>query len=378
MEYENYIVVNAADRMLCESVEKHSYDFTIQSGCANTKKRIADFSDDIGENISGKNPCFSELTALYWVWKHRKAHYIGWSHYRRRFQLSEEEIKYWILQEVDVILPKKLEIYEEMSKQYIWAHTLDSWKIMLEELQIRYPEYYDFAMKTGYFEQNQMYAFCMAIYRYDRFDQYCSWLFPLLKGIYERVGQKKDPYQNRYIAFLAERLHGLFFLYHEQDLIIVEAPVRIYNSVPDEESLNEETLESVSKRLEEYIKEYRVHDAYVYLSELKSGYKIAANKQIILWLEMISMCFFELRFSNQSALDYTKELSEMIVHYETIKRFMEQAIQTKELCADFKNYLHETKTTYYALMYVLSLYTEEYKKNSETIREKIGVLYHSS
>lgn len=41
--------------------------------------------DNTGDNISGKNKDYCELTGIYWAWKNIAADYIGISHYRRQF-----------------------------------------------------------------------------------------------------------------------------------------------------------------------------------------------------------------------------------------------------------------------------------------------------
>ena len=45
------------------------YYIPIQVGAALTDKRVADITDDTGDNISLLNVNYSELTGLYWVWK---------------------------------------------------------------------------------------------------------------------------------------------------------------------------------------------------------------------------------------------------------------------------------------------------------------------
>ncbi len=58
--------------------------------------------DDEGENISIKNPYYSELTGLYWAYKNLKADYIGLCHYHRYMDLSDV-----VIENCNVILPKK-------------------------------------------------------------------------------------------------------------------------------------------------------------------------------------------------------------------------------------------------------------------------------
>ena len=79
--------------------------------------------DNVGDNISAKNPYYSELTAIYWAWKNLNADYVGLAHYRRHFSLNKkgsawnsiltsDEAKQ-LCGEYDLILPRKRKLYIE-------------------------------------------------------------------------------------------------------------------------------------------------------------------------------------------------------------------------------------------------------------------------
>lgn len=49
--------------------------------------------DNTGENISEKQPFYSELTVQYWAWKNADADYYGLCHYRRYLSFADKHYK---------------------------------------------------------------------------------------------------------------------------------------------------------------------------------------------------------------------------------------------------------------------------------------------
>ena len=200
----------------CSHIKFYDYIIPIQVGKALRNKKIEEISDDTGENISFKNDIYCELTALYWIWKNTDAENIGLYHYRRRLDISKEDILS-ILNNKDIIMPKIKSFRISLKEQYIKEHSKDDWNIMMSVLKELYPKYYEFAQSL--FEGNKIYRFNMFICKKDLFDNYCSWLFNILDTIYERVSIKdKNDYQKRYIGFMAERLFTLYILYNQFDV----------------------------------------------------------------------------------------------------------------------------------------------------------------
>lgn len=78
----NIKVLVATHKKYCMPAER--IYLPIQVGKAG-KESLGYQGDDIGDNISWKNPSYCELTGAYWGWKNLQCDYVGLCHYRRYF-----------------------------------------------------------------------------------------------------------------------------------------------------------------------------------------------------------------------------------------------------------------------------------------------------
>ena len=177
--------------------------------------------DNEGDNISEKNPYYSELTALYWAWKNLDADYIGLVHYRRHFvsknkkhKGKESRVNYAItqkeveklFQDTDVILPKKRNYYiENLYSHYkhtLYAETLDETRNILEE---KYPEYLKEFERLR--TRTSAHMFNMFIMKKEILDSYCTWLFDILFELEKRIDPREyEPFHARYLGRVSEYL----------------------------------------------------------------------------------------------------------------------------------------------------------------------------
>ena len=181
--------------------------------------------DNQGDQISAKNPMYSELTGLYYAWKNLGADTLGLVHYRRYFEgkrhrkaaadgktpeafrkvLCGEELQS-ILEKSDIVLPKKQHYYIETIYSH-YAHTHDSrhLDVTREIIREKYPEYteaFDRVMKA-----RSAHMFNMMIMKEPYLSVYCAWLFDILGELEKRFRlEENTDYQRRYIGRIAEIL----------------------------------------------------------------------------------------------------------------------------------------------------------------------------
>lgn len=206
-----YVVRSVLDKTLQSEYRLASYEKEIQAGAALADRCLYPGidRDDTGDHISVWNRQYCELTVLYWLWKHAKEETVGMVHYRRHFILPEDWFMRMQENGVDVILPVPLYVAPNLADNFKKRHDPEVWAVMMNCLKTCSPDEY---RDAEIFFQKNLYSPCnMFIMRKEILDALCSWLFPVLFRVTERIGQKADEYQNRYPGFLSERLISFFF-----------------------------------------------------------------------------------------------------------------------------------------------------------------------
>lgn len=215
------------DRELKNPYHMPKWVVPIQVGTALTEKRVAKCCDNTGENISEKNVNYSELTALYWMWKNQcqntdlvsNLDFIGLFHYRRILDVSKEDMEQLCRKQVDVILPFPMISEPDITEHHARYITEEDWDAMLQALLELKPEYAK--AYTDIFSGKYMYNYNIMIARPSVLVDYCAWLFPILKRTEELSNPKGWERSDRYIGYLGENLTTLYFMYHRNDLKIV-------------------------------------------------------------------------------------------------------------------------------------------------------------
>lgn len=214
------------DRCLSKVYEMPPWVEFLQVGAALTEECIADFRDNTGEHISGKNVNYCELTALYWMWKNKldcrvcmdQAEYYGLFHYRRILDISERDLKRIKENDVDVVLPFPT-IHEPDIREHPVRYVKESdWDAMRQALWESEPKYErDF---ERILEQPYLYNYNLIVAKRKVLSDYCAWLFPILERTEELSQPKGWERKDRYVGYLGESLLTLYFLLHQENLKI--------------------------------------------------------------------------------------------------------------------------------------------------------------
>ena len=177
--------------------------------------------DDEGDNISQKNPYFSELTGLYYAWKNVKSDYIGLVHYRRYLTLKRSKDNKFeniltneqaqsLIKNNDIILPNKRKYYIENLydhyKHTMYVEPLDETRKIIKK---KYPEYLKEFDRLH--ERTSAHMFNMFIMKKDILDNYCEWLFDILFELEKKFKKKEyDSFHSRFYGRVSELLLDVY------------------------------------------------------------------------------------------------------------------------------------------------------------------------
>lgn len=191
--------------------------------------------DDEGDNISSKNPLYCELTGLYWLWKNTSADYKGLMHYRRIFTKRNSfsffkfllRVKYKERQFASLWSPYRsmgvkkqyncqdIHVFQQRAKdfsshieellsdgtnmvvphpgrfyisirQFIYQHANKQQIDLMDEIvEKTFPDIYPSYKKS--LDGQRLYNCNMSVMDKDSFDEYCNFIFTVLKKHEEEV-----------------------------------------------------------------------------------------------------------------------------------------------------------------------------------------------
>jgi len=196
-------------------------------------------SDTSGVSISIKNRHYSELTGWYWIWKNvRNLKYVGLTHYRRYFLLDPTHELYFkynqisfgdskrnlayltdpargefaesILDTGKIIVPKRIYLRESVTSHYCRVHIAEDWDLFRSTIVNLWPEH---SHHMAWFDRADWLHGCnLMIAPKHVFDAYMADLFSVLEAMEGARPFRKEPYQCRVPAFIAERFFS-FYIY---------------------------------------------------------------------------------------------------------------------------------------------------------------------
>lgn len=213
--------------------------------------------DNTGDNISEKQPFYSELTVQYWAWGNANADYYGLCHYRRYLSFSDKRYRtneqnmvvepilspgairrhrlmdsskmQSVISQYDAIvsecadvrhipvpnggLPKTVrELWEGHDGVFIYKKDLD---ILLQVIRDLHPEYMDSAQK--YLSGSAHRGYNCYVLRRDLFFRMCQFQFDVLDKLERLIDI--SAYQGnlkRVFGYMGEIMYGIFIYDLEQ------------------------------------------------------------------------------------------------------------------------------------------------------------------
>ena len=213
--------------------------------------------DDTGDNISVKNPFYSEMTAQYWVWKNYTAsEYIGFCHYRRYFDPNIQTRD--IIQKFDRADVLMIEPNFRTNTRIAYASNFispEDLAIVIKVINKLYPEYNNAFAKYAYGYRD--YCLNMFICKRELFNQYAKWIFDILFECEKYIRLSEYSRARRVFGYIAELLMPVFFLHNNKRI----ETIPYYNSESNV-LLHNKILVRIKLRIKELLLQYIINPQY--------------------------------------------------------------------------------------------------------------------
>lgn len=201
----------------CRIPKGESYQLLLTGAAKRTESKL--LGDDTKDHISEKNPCFCELTGMYWIWKNSSCGIVGLCYPDRYFSkegkvLSKEYIEN-ILENYDIVIAPTSHLpsgtVRDMMEKMYPKEDLEAARAVIGE---KYPSFlraFDWVM-----DGEQYSFFNMAIMKKEHYDAFCEWLFDILFALEEKIDlDARDEKQRRIFAVLGGHLMRVWLMMQE-------------------------------------------------------------------------------------------------------------------------------------------------------------------
>ncbi len=222
-----YMALTHKDEKTTE-ISLSPWTIPIQVGASFTEQKISQICDNQGDNISERNGIYSECTALYWMWKHApRTDYIGLCHYRRHFDMSEEDLGRLWDNDIDVLVTPPTFVYEGIGNFFASLTPQTDMKMFLKAIGQVQPAYFETAEA---FFQARFFPPCnLSLMKYDLFQEYSEFVFSITFKIEEFYNNMGFYRKDRYMGYLVECMLGIFLMHNKGRLKIAYTDMRFYS-----------------------------------------------------------------------------------------------------------------------------------------------------
>lgn len=213
----------------------------IQCGAEVSDIKTNFIKDNIGDNISIKNPYFVETTGIYWIWKNTFSKYIGQTQYRRYLSVNPKYIE-TLLKDYDIILANPIVFPYSIQNQYSLKHNLNDLLDVKDIINKKFPNY-NFSYIQYIERGNVLFYSNSFITRREIYNDLCDFCFTILFEFEKKynLSNEKDRYahaeealkkhkenkevshsgengvlyQSRFCGYLFERLLTLYIFHNK-------------------------------------------------------------------------------------------------------------------------------------------------------------------